>query len=71
MRKVFIIGIGAGNPDYVTVQAITALNEVDAFFFPAKVRRRRLFAPNRAMLAPMGDILKLIWWAVIGFPPCQ
>jgi precorrin-6A synthase len=32
MRKVFIIGIGAGNPDYVTVQAINALNEVDVFF---------------------------------------
>jgi hypothetical protein len=23
-------------------------------------------APNRAMLRPMGDMLKLIWWAVIG-----
>jgi precorrin-6A synthase len=32
MRKVFIIGIGAGNPDYVTIQAINALNEVDVFF---------------------------------------
>jgi len=32
MRKVFIIGIGAGNPDYVTVQAIDALNQVDVFF---------------------------------------
>jgi len=32
MRKVFVIGIGAGNPDYVTVQAINALNEVDAVF---------------------------------------
>ena len=32
MRKVFIIGIGAGNPDYITVQAINALNEVDVFF---------------------------------------
>jgi hypothetical protein len=21
---------------------------------------------NRAMLAPMGDILKLVWWTVIG-----
>src|SRR5262249_22175206 len=31
MRKVFIIGIGAGNPDYITVQAINALNEVDVF----------------------------------------
>lgn len=32
MRKVFVIGIGAGNPDYVTVQAINALNKVDVFF---------------------------------------
>jgi precorrin-6A synthase len=32
MRKVFVIGIGAGDPDYVTVQAINALNEVDVFF---------------------------------------
>jgi precorrin-6A synthase len=32
MRKVFLIGIGAGNPDYLTVQAINALNQVDVFF---------------------------------------
>src|SRR5580698_9105940 len=32
MRKIFIIGIGAGNPDYITVQAINALNQVDVFF---------------------------------------
>ena len=36
MRKVLIIGIGAGNPDYVTVQAINALNEVDLFFMTDK-----------------------------------
>ena len=36
MRKVFVIGIGAGNPDYVTVQAINALNEVDVFFIMHK-----------------------------------
>jgi precorrin-6A synthase len=36
MRKVLIIGIGAGNPDYVTVQAINALNQVDVFFIPNK-----------------------------------
>jgi precorrin-6A synthase len=36
MKKVFIIGIGAGNPDYVTVQAINALNEVDVFFIMDK-----------------------------------
>src|SRR6478609_11637006 len=36
MRKVFVIGIGAGNPDYITVQAINALNEVDVFFMMDK-----------------------------------
>jgi precorrin-6A synthase len=40
MRKVFIIGIGAGNPDYVTVQAINALNEVDVFFVMDKGREK-------------------------------
>jgi precorrin-6A synthase len=36
MRKIMIIGIGAGNPDYVTIQAINALNQVDVFFIPDK-----------------------------------
>lgn len=36
MRKVLIIGIGVGNPDYVTVQAINALNQADVFFIPDK-----------------------------------
>jgi precorrin-6A synthase len=40
MRKVFIIGIGAGNPDYITVQAINALNEVDVVFVMDKGREK-------------------------------
>ncbi|WP_433209825.1 precorrin-6A synthase (deacetylating) [Dactylosporangium sp. CS-047395] len=32
MRKVLIIGVGAGDPEQVTVQAINAMNEVDVFF---------------------------------------
>ena len=36
MRKVLVIGIGAGNPDYLTVQAINALNVVDVFFIMDK-----------------------------------
>lgn len=36
MVKVLVIGIGAGNPDYLTVQAIDALNRVDVFFLPDK-----------------------------------
>jgi precorrin-6A synthase len=32
MRKLFAIGIGVGNPEHVTLQAIEALNRVDVFF---------------------------------------
>ena len=36
MREVLVIGVGAGDPDYITVQAIKALNRVDAFFIVDK-----------------------------------
>lgn len=36
MRKIYLIGIGAGDPEYITVQAINALNKVDVFFFMDK-----------------------------------
>jgi precorrin-6A synthase len=36
MRRILIIGMGAGDPDYMTVQAIDALNRVDVFFIPDK-----------------------------------
>jgi len=36
MKRILIIGIGAGNPDYVTIQAVNALNEVDVFFVMEK-----------------------------------
>ncbi|WP_137390906.1 precorrin-6A synthase (deacetylating) [Rhodoligotrophos defluvii] len=46
MRKVYVIGIGAGDPEHVTVQAIEALNRVDVFFAmdkgPAKADLLRL-----------------------------
>jgi precorrin-6A synthase len=32
MRTIHVIGIGAGDPDYVTAQAIRALNDTDVFF---------------------------------------
>jgi precorrin-6A synthase len=40
MRTVLIIGIGAGNPDYLTVQAIEAMNRADVFFIPDKGREK-------------------------------
>jgi precorrin-6A synthase len=36
MRKIFVIGIGAGNPDWLTVQAIAAMRAADVFFMPDK-----------------------------------
>jgi len=36
MRKILIIGIGAGNPEHITIQAINALNRADVFFIPNK-----------------------------------
>ena len=32
MRRILVIGIGAGDPDHLTVQAVKALNQVDVFF---------------------------------------
>ena len=32
MKKILIIGIGAGDPEYLTIQAVNALNQVDVFF---------------------------------------
>jgi precorrin-6A synthase len=36
VRRLNAIGIGAGDPEYVTVQAIKALNQTDVFFFLEK-----------------------------------
>ncbi len=36
MRRVLVIGIGAGDPEHVTAQAARALNEVDVFFVVSK-----------------------------------
>jgi len=36
MKRLLVIGIGAGNPDYITMQAVKALNQVDIFFLMDK-----------------------------------
>ena len=60
MKTILIIGIGAGDPDYITVQGIKALNRADVFFLMDKGRIkgklrdvreeicRRHIAPGRA-----------------------
>ncbi len=41
MRKLLVIGIGAGDPEYVTMQAVRALNEADALFLLEKAGEQR------------------------------
>jgi len=40
MRRLLIIGIGAGDPDYLTIQAIKALNQVDVILVIDKGREK-------------------------------
>ncbi len=50
-RKVLIIGIGAGNPDFLTIQAIDAMNRVDVFFIPDKgIERADLSRARRLII---------------------
>ncbi|QIS15881.1 precorrin-6A synthase (deacetylating) [Nocardia arthritidis] len=52
MRKLYVIGIGAGDPDQVTVQAIKAMREVDVFFVIGKgADKRELVDVRTAILA--------------------
>lgn len=44
MRHILIVGIGSGNPEHMTVQAINALNRADVLFVPTK-------GPQKAELA--------------------
>jgi precorrin-6A synthase len=36
MRKIFVIGIGIGDPDHMTMQAIRAINRASVLFIPDK-----------------------------------
>ncbi|MDO7899044.1 precorrin-6A synthase (deacetylating) [Pseudomonas citrulli] len=36
MKTLYVIGIGAGDPDHLTMQAVKALNQVDVFFLMDK-----------------------------------
>lgn len=51
VRRVLLIGIGAGDPDHVTVQAVRALNAFDALFVVTKERATdELVALRRTVL---------------------
>lgn len=48
MRTILVIGIGAGDPEHVTMQAVTALNQVDVFFEVDKGEIKRELIELRA-----------------------
>ncbi|MCC7368331.1 MAG: precorrin-6A synthase (deacetylating) [Chloroflexi bacterium] len=51
MRRLLIIGIGAGDPDYVTVQAVKAMQRTDVFFVIDKgAEKESLVALRREIL---------------------
>lgn len=51
MKRILVIGIGAGDPDYVTIQAIKALNQADVFFVMDKgAEKDKLAALRRIIL---------------------
>ncbi|WP_316149449.1 precorrin-6A synthase (deacetylating) [Cupriavidus sp. BIC8F] len=51
MKRILIIGIGAGDPDYLTIQAVNALNQADVFFVMDKgVAKEKLIALRREII---------------------
>lgn len=51
MRRLLLIGIGAGDPDHVTVQAVKALDAFDVLFVVTKEGTDELVALRRAVVA--------------------
>jgi len=49
-RKAIVIGIGAGNPDYLTLQAVEAMNRAEVFFIPNKGADKRELAELRRQM---------------------
>jgi precorrin-6A synthase len=47
MRKIRVIGIGAGNPEHLTIQAVNALNSCDVLFVPTKGAEKEFLAELR------------------------
>lgn len=51
MRTILVVGIGAGNPDHITIAAIKALNQADVLFFSDKGQDKAgLAAVRRAII---------------------
>lgn len=53
MKKIYLIGIGTGNPEHLTVQAVKALKKVNIFFILEKESEK-----NRDLVEIRKEILK-------------
>jgi len=47
MRTILVVGIGAGNPEHLTIQAVNALNRADVLFIPDKGAKKTELAELR------------------------
>jgi len=47
MRQILVIGIGTGNPEHVTIQAINAMKGADCVFIPTKGAKKEELASVR------------------------
>ncbi|WP_280512010.1 precorrin-6A synthase (deacetylating) [Nocardia farcinica] len=50
MRKLYVIGIGAGDPGQVTMQAVAAMRQVEVFFVIGKGEQKRELAELRTAI---------------------
>lgn len=66
-RRIRVIGIGAGNPEHITVEAINALNSCQVLFIPTKGQEKAFLADLRHEICNRfitGDQPRLIRFAV-------
>ncbi|UWU18826.1 precorrin-6A synthase (deacetylating) (plasmid) [Rhizobium sullae] len=47
MKNIYVIGIGTGNPEHMTIQAINAMNAADHVFIPTKGAQKEELADVR------------------------
>ena len=65
MRRLYVIGIGVGDPEHLTLQAVAAMNRVDVFFtidkgdatsdlaaLRTELLARHVARPHRVVAAP-------------------
>jgi precorrin-6A synthase len=47
VKHIYLIGIGTGNPEHLTIQAINAMNAADVIFIPTKGKKKEELAEVR------------------------